>query len=320
MGYGIGGFLGICKQNSFGTANTSSYEYVPIISESLTTELEDLVSENIQNRYEEGESYSGLLSVAGDIVFEPHPTLFGHFLRGCLGPGSSTLVGSVYTHTFVPAQKDFDVDKCALPPYTIVAYRNNGQAWQFSDAQINNLSLEVAAGAIVRCTANVIARVSSTVAAPTASFQTGQSFLWSQGSYSLAGGANTDLENVTFSVENNVEAVSLIDGNNLASKFKRTTYRNFGVSGSMDFSVQSEYMKFRAGSEQAAVLTLTGETLTTSQSAVIKLDVPRLRYTSFPTGLTGPGRQSVGFEGKGKYLTSSGTAMRVTLVNTKAAY
>ena len=320
MGYGIGGFLGICKQNSFGTALTASYEYVPIISESLTTNIEELVSENIQARFEEGDSYTGRLSVAGDIVFEPHPTVMGHFLRGCMGPGSSSLVGSVYTHTFVPTQADFDADKCALPPYTFSVYRNNGQAWQFSDAQINNLSVEVAAGAIVRCTASVIARVSSTVAAPTASFQTGKSYLWSQGSYSLAGAANTDLENITFSVENNVEAVSLIDGTNAASKFKRTTYRNFGVSGTLDFSVQSEYMKFRASSEQAAVLTLTGETITTSQSNIFKIDVPNMRYTSFPTGMTGPGRISASFEGKGKYNVSSGTAIRVTLVNTKAAY
>ena len=320
MGYGIGGFLGICKQNSFGTALTASYEYIPIISESLTTDIEELVSESIQNRYEEGDSYTGRLSVTGDIVFEPHPTLLGHFLRGCLGQSSSTLVGSVYTHIFEGRQTDFDTDKCALPPYTIVAYRNNGLAWQFSDAQINNLSFEVSAGAIVRCTANVLARVSSLVAAPTASFQTGKSYLWSQGSYSVAGGANPALENITVNVENNVEAVDLIDGTNAASKYKRTTYRNFGVSGSLDFSVQSEYAKFRASSEQAAVLTLTGDTITTSQSNLIKLDVPSMRYTSFPTGMTGPGRISASFEGKGKYNTGSATAMKVTIVNTKAAY
>lgn len=318
MGYGIGGFLGIARQNSFGTASTS-YEYVPIVSESLTTNIEELVEENIQRRYEEGDSHAGVLSVAGDIVFEPHPLMVGHFLKGVMGQSSSTLVGSVTTHVFEGRQADFDTS-CALVPYTIQVYRDNGLSWQFTDAVINNLSFEVSGGAIMRATAGVIARTSSLMAATTPTFPDDKPWLWSQGSFSLAGTANPDLEDITFNVENNVEGVVFIDATKTAGKMKRTTYRNFGVSGTLDFSVQSQYAVFRASSHQAAVLTMTGATVTTSQNELIKFDAPNLRYTSFPIGMSGPGRISAGFEGKAKYHTSSASALRITLVNTKTGY
>ena len=74
-GYGMLGHIGISKQNSFGTA-TNSYDYMPIISETLTTNIEQLVEEGMRTRFDEGPSHDGLQTVAGDIVFEPHPIIF----------------------------------------------------------------------------------------------------------------------------------------------------------------------------------------------------------------------------------------------------
>ena len=321
MGYGIGGFLGLAKQNSFGTATTAagSFEYLPIISESISTNIEELLEESIQRRYDEGDSHEGLQSVSGDVVFEPHPLVFGRFLQGVLGQCSSTLVGSVYTHVFEGRHADFDTN-CALPPYTFQVHRDNGQSWQMTDVVVNNLSMELAAGGMLRATANVMGRVSSLMAAPTPTFADDKPWKWYQGSFSLAGAANSDLENITFNIENGVEGVAFVDTQKVHGKLKRTGYRNLGISGGLDFSVQSEYMKFRASSEQPLALTLTGDTITTSQTNLVTISAGKFRYTSFPTGLSGPGRVSVSFEGKAKYHSGSASALRVTLVNTHAPY
>ena len=71
MGYGIGGYLAISKQNSVGTA-TSAFDYVPFVSESLSENIEQLQSENLRNVYDQPNQLEGINNVTGDIVFEPH--------------------------------------------------------------------------------------------------------------------------------------------------------------------------------------------------------------------------------------------------------
>ena len=71
MGYGIGGYLAISKQNSVGTA-TSGFDYVPFVSESLTENIEQLQSESLKAVYDQPNQLEGINNVSGDIVFEPH--------------------------------------------------------------------------------------------------------------------------------------------------------------------------------------------------------------------------------------------------------
>ena len=69
MGYGIGGYLAISKQNSVGTA-TSGFDYVPFVSESLTENIEQLQSESLKAVYDQPNQLEGINNVSGDIVFE----------------------------------------------------------------------------------------------------------------------------------------------------------------------------------------------------------------------------------------------------------
>jgi hypothetical protein len=314
------GHIGISKQNSFGTA-TTSWDYLPIINESLTTNIEQLVEEGLRARFEEGTSHEGLLTVAGDIVFEPHPIMLGHFFRGVTGGASFTEVLSgqgVYEWEFLPQQSDFD-SACALPPYTLQVYRGAGNAWQFTDAIIHTLTLEIAGGAIVKGTASVFSRISSLMTKTTPAYPSGDPWTWDAASLSIAGTANGDLESVTITIENPVEGVPLLDGNKYHAKYKRTGFRNTKISGSMVFDSQTEYNQFRSQAEQRYLATLTGATLPASAN-MLTLDMPKVRYTSYPVNIGGPGRISVGFEGVCKYDTTSSYAIRPTLTNTRTSY
>lgn len=320
MGYGMKGHLLISAQQSFGTA-TNSWDSVPIISESLTTNIEELIEEGMRGRFEESPSHEGLLTVAGDIVFEPHPVMLGHFLRGVTGQASSTAQDSSFLWEFLPAANDFTPGVCAVPPFTLQVFRDVGSAYQLTDAIINALTIEVAGGAIKRATAGVLARISSLMDPGTPSYETGKPWTWDASSISIAGAANSDFENYAITFENNIEGVTLLNATKLHAKYMRNDHRRFGVSGGVCFINQAEYNQFRAVAEQRFLVTVTGaETIATSYFNVLTMDLPLVRYKTYEAGIGGPGRLTATFEGNAKYDTTSSYGIRATLVNTRATY
>lgn len=319
MSYGNQGHIGISKQDAFKTA-TNSFDFVPFVSESLTTNIEEIIQENMLSRYDEGDAMEGIITVEGEIVFEPHPILLGHFLRGVCGQASSSNVGSAMQWEFLPVQTEFNSD-CALPPYTLQVHRDVGSAWQFTDALIHTIALEISGGAIMKCTASVMARISSLMNPTTPSFGDGEPFLWSQASISLAGVANSDFENMTVTIENPIEGVTLLDGTKMHGRYKRSGARTTKLSGTMDFVSQAEYNNFRSNSHQAIVITLTGATeVASGYPEVLKLDMPKVRWSDLNPQIGGPTRLSVSVEGNCKYDTTSSYAILPTLVNTRLTY
>lgn len=319
MGFGSIGFLGISRQNSFGTA-TNSWEYVPIVSENLTTNIDQLVQENILNRFEEGASKAGVISVTGDITMEVNPLMIGHFLRAFSGPSSFTAVGSVFNSFFLPTQSNFSSD-AALPPYTLQVFRDVGSSWQFTDSMVNALSFEIGANGFVKATASIIARTSSLMNPTVAAFPTGDPWSWDAASVSIAGIANASIETLTIKMENSIEGVVTLDGTKSWSRMLRNGFRTFGISGTFDFNSQSEYNIFRAQTEQRFLVNLKGETTVGSgYTDNLLFDLPSVRYTSFDGGISGPNRLTASFDGAGKFDTTSSYAFKATLTNTKNNY
>lgn len=321
MAFGTGGFLAISKQSSFGT-NTASWHYIPIVNETLTTKIEDLIEESIQNRFEEGASHQGVISVEGDIVMEAHPVLIGHFLRAALGPSSYTAVLSGYVHSniFPPTQSDWDTN-CTLPPHTIQVFRDVGSSYQFTDAVVNALTLEINAGAFTRMTASVIARTASLMNPTTTSYQTTTPWAWDAASISIGGSANADIETLSLKIENSVEGVSTLDATKRWSRIHRNGFRKFSLSGTMDFTSQDEYKAFRAGSMQQFAINIRGDTAVSSgYYNELKIDIPSLRYASYEAAIGGPSRIQASFEGNAKYNSGSGRALLITLQNSQEGY
>lgn len=319
MAYGMKGHFGLSVQNSFGVA-TSSFDFMPIISENVTTNIDPLIQEGMRGDFLEPPSEDGPLTVAGDIVFEPNPEMIGHFLKGSTGQASGTLVDSVTTWEFVPKQTDFDSEFSALPVYTMEVYRDSANAWQFTDTVINQLSFEIGANAIVKCTASVMARVSSLNTKATPAFPDGNPWTWQQASLSIAGVANSKMETMNVVFNSNVEGVPTLNGTKEIEKFKRTTWQSVGVTGTLCFDNEDEYDIFRAETEQRFLLNLTGASITTSQSNELLFDMPKVRYNSYPVNQGGAGRITVGFDGNAKPDVSSSYAIKYTLTNTRVTY
>lgn len=316
MSIGALGFLGISRQNSFGTAS-NSWHFMPIISEGLETAVEQLVSESIQNRFGEPISLEGLETTEGDIEFDLHPLAIGHFLKGAFGQSSATATGSAFQHEFIPRQVDFD-QYCSVVPYTLQVYRGTGQAWQFTDCAVNKIEIAIEQNAIIRATAGMICRTASLMTAtanPT--FLNGNPWAFSAASISWNGVVDANIEALTISFENQLEGVPLLDGTKRVGRILRTGYQQVRVEGTMLFENMSRYLDFKNQNELQLRVNLAPNI--TSYNTML-IDIPLARLTAYPVALGGADVVKVDFSADGKYDTTSNYAIRVTLINTISNY
>lgn len=317
-GYGALGFLGISKQNSFLTA-TASLENYPIISEGLSTKIEQLYDEGMRGRFGEGPTFLGLETIDGDIAFEAHPIGLAHFLRGVTGVCSSaTLAASGYKHNFFPRQVDFDT-LTALPPYTVELYRGVGLSWQLTDTVFNKVSLEFSAGKLIRATFGAMARVSSLMTKSTPTFVAGNAWTWNVASISLAGAAVNNMSDITVTLDQQIEGISILDATRQRGRFLRTGFQQVRATGTMIFDNQSHYANFYSGSEMPLSIYLAGPGDAGSYNTLL-VDVPNFRFAEHPVAIDGPGRLNISFAADGKFNETSNYAIQFSLVNTRAAY
>jgi len=93
--------LGIAPEVTFGIA-VGATSYLKYNSESVTLSIEDLLEASLNARRDEGTSYEGLNSIAGDTVHEVHPAGLGCLLRSALGAPVTTNNTGSYTHVYTP--------------------------------------------------------------------------------------------------------------------------------------------------------------------------------------------------------------------------
>jgi len=92
MAQGIRGHIGIKKETTWGEKVVGANDFfLPFSSETLTANIEELLSAAQRGILDEPKSYQGEKSFAGDVVVEVHPTSIGHILRSALGvPGAAS--------------------------------------------------------------------------------------------------------------------------------------------------------------------------------------------------------------------------------------
>jgi len=319
MGYGMGGHLGLCFQQSFGTAYTSSYHWLPILNESLVEAKPLLVSEAMHGRYEEGDIFQGVNEIGGEIVAEADPISLGAFLKAWFGQSSGTLTGSTYVHDFVPRTSDFDA-YAAVPPVTIEVYRDAGSASQYSDMLLNELNIEIAHGAIIKYTGTFIGAGFSKVAKSSPVYLTGSEFTWDQSSIEVGSAACEDISQLSVKLSNNLEAKGTLDGTRVPNRIKRAGFRTIEISGTMLFVSDTQFDLFRAQTTQALVVTVTGQDVSSGYSAYLRMEFPKVQYGEFPINIGGPGMVEVPFTAKARYLVSSLTMCKFSMQNTQSIY
>lgn len=321
MAYGQEGHIGISFQDSYGTSNVASMEYFKFISESITENIESLMSESLSARLEEPDDYEGMHGIEGDVIMEVHPHMVGKLLNAWSGQYSQDAhVGSCYSHLFVPRTDDFDEEVSALQPMSVEIYRDTGSAYLYFDMLLNQLAFEISQGALYKCTASFIGACFSWANKSSPTYEGGSFFAWDTVSLSLAATGINYAADITITCNNNLEAKSYLDGKKTPGRILRTDYRTVEVAGTMLLVGDDEARNYRNRTKQRLILTATDPATVMNGHNQLEIDIPKMLYTEFPANVGGPGLVEVGFSAKGKYDSTSSYAIKFTLVNTTADY
>jgi len=316
-GYGMLGFFGLAHQSSYGASAQASAEFFPFISESITTTVEQLMEEGIRRRMGEPPSQVGLEQTAGDLAMEVHPLGIGHFLKAVCGVGTSTYTAdSCTTHDFIPQGSDWNISE-PLPPLTGLIHRGVGQTWELTDGVVNKLEFNIVGGQMLKATAGMMFKTSSLRAAPTPTFAKLDPWFWSQGSATITTTPHPHIDEMTITIDNQIEGQTNLNATKRIGRFIRTGYIMVRVAGSMVFETQSAYLDYIAGTERRLLLNF-GSNVTSYNTLLF--DIPKIRYETYPLAIAGPGVIKVGFSNRGVYDESSNYAVKVSLVNTRIAY
>ncbi|GAI96812.1 unnamed protein product, partial [marine sediment metagenome] len=86
MPQGNRGHIGIRKEKIWGTLDsiTDKDVFLPFVSETLTANIEEVLSAIQRGERDEPKSYHGQRDFGGDIVIEVHPRSIGHILRSAI--------------------------------------------------------------------------------------------------------------------------------------------------------------------------------------------------------------------------------------------
>jgi hypothetical protein len=321
MAYGQDGHIGISFQESFGTQYVSSMDYFSFISEGITENIESLMSESLQSRYDEPDDYEGMHGIEGDIAFEVHPHMVGKLLKAWCGQSSEfTEVGSCYAHNFVPAEADWEDGISALPPMSIEVYRDTGSAYLYFDMLLNQLVFEIAQGTLYKATASFIGAQFSWLAKSVPSYEAGSFFAWDTVSLSIGGSGVNDASQLTITLNNNLAGKAFLDLKKYPSRILRDGFRTVEVAGTLLLDGDAQARIYKARTQQRLVMTATDPTTVALGHNALEIDVPKMLYTEFPANIGGSGLVEVGFSAKGKYDSTSSYAVQFTLVNTTPIY
>jgi len=229
-----------------------------------------------------------------------------------------------YDHVFTPVQANFSA-LCALPPYSLEVYRDESatdKAFQYKGAVVNTLSLSFGTGdKILKAVAGIIAKEEAELAeTQSVSLETTNPFIWNQAQVKIATVDHDYLEDFTLNLDNQLVGIFSLNQSSYIRRLIRNGVRTFGFNFTTDFVDRTEYDKFKAGTEQAFQIVFTGAECESGYNYKLQIDIPKMRYTTYPINMSGSGRLTAGVSGKAKYSVSDGYAVKITLTNLETSY
>ena len=228
-------------------------------------------------------------------------------------------------HIFIPRQAtDFHVD-CPINPYTLEVYRDQGDAFQFLGAIVNTLALNFSTtDKILKATNGIIAKNLGDTPKTGLSLETTKPFTWEQAVIKIGGTAegniNNDLESFGINYDNKCVGKYALNNTTILRKIIRSGFRTIPVNFTIDFVDRTEYNKFINGIEQSFQVKFVGAECETGYYYTLQIDIPKLRYLTYPINMSGPGPIVCGVTGKAKYDASLGYPYKITLINLEPEY
>ena len=312
MAYGFAGHIGFAKETGWGSGTVvASGDYLEALSEDISVEIGRFGYKAIIASLGEPDDATGLYRVAGTIRASAHPGQILPILKSGLHSVTTTsLTGPLYQHKFITTSGGADFStECPTQPYTIEVFRDVASSMQYSGCVVNALSFVFGEGAVM-IESTWIGRGAVSIAKTTPTFVStpGKPFTFDTVSLGLGGAGTALIETLTVKVNNNLEGLGALNLSNAIAKIRRNNHQMVEVSGTLDFNSLAEYYNFLNQTEQRMTVNVTK-----AASFAMLIDIPRLVYTAFPTGIPGRERLVISFTGKGFVHPGSLNSIAITL-------
>jgi hypothetical protein len=329
MSYGANAKFAIARQSNEGSYISAVASFTPLafLSHDIGLEMQEMISENLSGRFEEGPSYAGPSNIAGTIEMELTPKSLQAGLTAVLNHAPVTVSSdSLRTYTFTPNTAEFS-STLVKAPYSIyfqLADASSAEHWY--DAQLGQIEFSIGQGAFLKGRLGVVGGrrratgIGSLDLNPNAA-DAAILFPWNVASISYGGVGLSNMSELTISVNENIEQIYSLNGTLTPYKYARAGFREVTVNGTF-FMTDRTFLNNFANETQARLQVTLINSRTAVQSGyfhTLVLDVPQLRITQFKPSPSGPGEVSVPITGRGKLDTSSNYSFQAILTTTGTA-
>jgi len=314
--------VGLAKEGSRGTAESSATFWVPKVSLSLDDGVEQVVDESSVGVIEDATDAVVVGKFAtGEIEGNVGADSIGLFLLSALGSVSTAgpTDTSVYTHTFTVGQS-------AQHPSMTLFLDDGVQDYAYPLAMLDTFNLDISLGQFARFTAGFRSRAGSTDTL-TPSYSAESIFLPQHGSVKIAsavsglGGASAiDVRSVQLNISKN-----LMDDYKLGSLDQDDILnQQFAVEGTVELVFDAETFKDDMLSDTAKAmriaLTNSDVTIGGSSNPSLTIDLSKIKVSSFEKNYDNNGIVTATVNFKALYKTAESDMIEVALVNETASY
>lgn len=315
------GFVGLAKEATWGTA-VAATDYLEFMSENLALGIDRFPTRNAFGGFYEPRDSAGVRRNMGDLVVFGHPVSIGHLLRAALNTlsQSTVLSGFLYKTNFITVKSEWidgGSNRVPAQSYTLEVHRDVTSSQRYAGAVCTRLSMNVAPNQDLRLTAGWIAKSFTHLArsAPTFPGSPAEPFTFDTCSVAIDGAASTVFESFGMVIDNKLTGLPALNASNEIARIRRDGEQSVRISGVLAFEDIAQLEDFRNQTIRRLALNLTR-----ADSFNIFIDVPSFQYTTFPTGIAGRGRQTIGFDGMAQYNTGSALSIDIGLTTTKSNY
>ena len=259
------------------------------------------------------------ISVAIKMLVDKECTIWIDDIRAVVAGSAATAKKHIFTPMQTLAQEfDEGGQDSPLWPYTLEIFRDEGLPFSILGAVVNTLNLSFSVtDKIMKAACGMLWKNYEAGTAEGVALEATKPFVWENAKIGIGGtvvaARNNNLESFSITWDNKLVPKYFLNNTAIPGKFVREGFREVTISFVIDFVDRTEYDYFLLGTERQFQIILEGADCEAGYPYKLQLDLPLVRYKTFPLGITGPGRQSIAVEAKAKY--SGGHVLQVELVN-----
>lgn len=314
--------IGVAKEASRGTAETSATFFLPKVSLSIDDGIEQVVDESSIGVIEDSPNASIVSKFAeGEIEGNILDKSFGLLLLATLGSVSTTGPSqtTVYTH-------NFSVLQSAQHPSLTLFLSDPNQDYKYALGVLKSLSLDIMLGAYAKYKAAFRSKVGAT-GTVTPSYGSENTFLPQHGSVRIA----TNLAGLGAASALNIRSVKIDFDKNIEDDRKLGSTdpadilnKQFSVSGSLELVFDDNTFKTDMLADTAKAmrirLTNTDVTIGTSLNPQVTIDLAKVKFSKFERKYANGDIVTASIDFKGHYSVGDTSMVTAQLLSTQTSY